>query len=325
MIERYRVSFAYLVPPMLVVLAGHPAVDQYDLSSLEYMLCGGAPLGAQLIKQVSGVSPYAILQDDTDARVQVKTRLTSQRAPGARSELDSAVYGSTETSTGVTILDLADADRKAGSVGSLVPNLEVRLVVCVSVDGAGASSTANLDAEPGQPGELWVRGPTIMKGYLRNARATEEALTPDGWFKTGDVLTRDEEGFFFVVDRVKELIKYKAFQVPPAELEAVLLTHPDIADAAVIGVESVEQATELPRAYIVHARPHELKSPSAKEAFSASVREWIKSHVAKHKYLRGGVVLVDAVPKSTSGKILRRELRELAKSDSANGKVQTKL
>jgi len=160
-----------------------------------------------------------------------------------------------------------------------------------------------------------------MKGYLNNPTATKDAITPDGWFKTGDIAVRDVDGYYYIVDRRKELIKYKGFQVPPAELENVLLTHPDIADAAVIAIESVQEATELPRAYIVHAHPDKVTTAKAKLDFTNSVAKWMESKVARHKYLRGGIVIIDAVPKSAAGKILRRELRELAKQETARGEL----
>ncbi|KAF7326085.1 Amp binding protein [Mycena kentingensis (nom. inval.)] len=226
----------------------------------------------------------------------------------------------TELSPTTHILPIADSVRKMGSIGTLLPNLRARLV-----------RDDETDVADGEPGELWIHGPTVMKGYLNNAAATLDCVTPDGWFKTGDVAIRDGEGFYYIVDRKKELIKYKGFQgvfggvfglkmtplaVPPAELEGVLLTHPEIADAAVIGVEDTIQATELPRAYIVHAAPQNIKTPSARAAFARSVVKWMEGQVARHKFLRGGVVVIDAIPKSAAGKILRRELRELAKRES---------
>ncbi|KAJ6609065.1 AMP binding protein [Mycena sp. CBHHK59/15] len=293
-IAQYKVKFAFIVPPVLVVLARHPAVDSHDLSSLEYMLSAAAPLGGDLVKQV-------------------KQRLLAKRGPGASCIITQG-FGLTETTTGTHVLPFPDADGNVGSVGTLLSNLEARLVL---------DDDGNVDAPEGQPGELWIRGKTIMKGYLNNPEATRNTITPDGWFKTGDIVVRNPQGYYYVVDRRKELIKYKGFQVPPAELESVLLTHPEIADAAVIGVDSVEQATELPRAYVVHARPGELKSVQDKAAFARSVAKWIESKVAKHKFLRGGVAVIDIVPKSAAGKILRRELRELAKQEVARGEIDT--
>jgi acyl-CoA synthetase (AMP-forming)/AMP-acid ligase II len=285
-IEKYRVTIAFIVPPVLVVLARHPAVDQYDLSSIRMIFSGAAPLGAALSRQV--------LQ-----------RLLSKRN-GDRSVDILQGYGLTETSPTVTLMTSAHGLRKLGSVGLLLPNLEARLVL--DTDGLA-------DAKEGESGELWIRGPSVMKGYLNNPEATEETITPDKWFKTGDIAIRDKEGFYWIVDRRKELIKYKGYQVPPAELESVLLTHPEIADVAVVGVNSQKQATELPRAYIVHAQPDSVKTNAEKLVFADYIQRWIQSKVTRHKFLRGGVVVIDAIPKSAAGKILRRELRELAKEE----------
>ncbi|KAJ3496824.1 hypothetical protein NLJ89_g10432 [Agrocybe chaxingu] len=302
-LDRYKITVALVVPPILVVLARHPAVDQYDISSLGRICSGAAPLGAALSQQVidrltpkrKGLPPMVIIQG----------------------------YGLTETSPTTHLVLDKDAQRKVGSAGILLPNLEARLVV----DGDG---DGNIDAAEGERGEIWVRGPSIMKGYLNNPTATKDSITPDGWFKTGDIAYRDSDGYYFIVDRRKELIKYKGFQVPPAELESVLLTHPDIDDTAVIGVNSAREATELPRAYVVHARPDTVKTDAQKAAFAQSVVKWIEGKVARHKFLRGGVVLIDVIPKSAAGKILRRELRdrakeELAGRDPADDVVKSKL
>ncbi|KAJ7185864.1 AMP binding protein [Mycena filopes] len=293
-IEKYKAGFSFVVPPILVVLARHPAVDSYDLSSLEYVLSGAAPLGADLVKMV-------------------QKRLLSKRKPGSKFRISQG-YGLTETSPSTHWLDYDVSDSKVGSIGKLLSNLKARLV---------DDEDGKVDAALGKPGELWVQGKTVMKGYLNNVSATKNSITPDGWFKTGDVAIRDKEGYYYIVDRRKELIKYKGFQVPPAELEAVLLSHPDIADAAVIGVDDVGEATELPRAYVVHANPEKVKSAQAKAAFAKSVAKWMTTKVAKHKYLRGGVSIIDVVPKSAAGKILRRELRDLAKEELKRGEIQT--
>ncbi|KAJ7690754.1 AMP binding protein [Mycena rosella] len=295
-IEKYKATISLVVPPVLVVLARHPAVDQYDLSSMEILFSGAAPLGHSLVKSV-------------------KDRLLTKR--GGRGTLKiTQGYGLTETSPTTHLLPVADADRKMGSIGILLPNLEARLV---------DDDDGKIDAAEGQPGELWVRGKTVMKGYLNNPTATKNAITPDGWFKTGDVAIRDQDGYYYIVDRRKELIKYKGFQVPPAELENILLTHPDIADAAVIGLESVKEATELPRAYIVHANPEKVKTTQAKIEFANKVVKWMETQVARHKFLRGGVGVIDVVPKSAAGKILRRELRELAKQQAERGELGTEV
>ncbi|KAG8765782.1 hypothetical protein FRC15_006748 [Serendipita sp. 397] len=155
-----------------------------------------------------------------------------------------------------------------------------------------------------------------MKGYLNNSTATINSITPDGWFQTGDVAVIDEDGWYSIVDRKKELIKYKGFQVPPADLEAVLISHPEIVDSGVIGVYSKKHETELPRAYIVPKGGSKVfGTRREQEIFQENVAKWITSKVAKHKYLRGGVIVVEAIPKSAAGKILRKELRERAKKE----------
>ncbi|KAK0472310.1 AMP binding protein [Armillaria luteobubalina] len=293
-IERYKIKLALIVPPIMVVFARHPAVEQYDLTSLKVLISGAAPLGAALTKQVND-------------------RLRARKVNCAIVQ----GYGLTETSPMTHLLPPQDAERKMGSIGTLLPNLEARLV------------DEGVDTMEGKPGELWIRGPTIMKGYLNNVEATKEAITPDGWFLTGDVAIRDKDGFYYIVDRRKELIKYKGFQgkcsVPPAELESVLLSHPDIADAAVVGVYDAEEATELPRAYVVHAKPQKISTDIEKHAFTRDVSSWIQTKVARHKFLRGGVVVIDVVPKSAAGKILRRELRDRAKAEVGKKPAKAKL
>jgi acyl-CoA synthetase (AMP-forming)/AMP-acid ligase II len=177
-----------------------------------------------------------------------------------------------------------------GSVGYALPNTECRLV----------DPATGEDAAAGQRGELWVRGPQVMKGYLNNPQATADTIDPDGWLHTGDVAIVDEHGHYTVVDRVKELIKYKGYQVAPAELEAVLLTHPEIADAAVIGVPEEESGEELPKAFVVRT-PGSSLTPEA-------VMEFMAGRVAPHKKIRF-VEFIEAVPKSAAGKILRKELK----------------
>ncbi|KAG2109352.1 AMP binding protein [Suillus discolor] len=286
-IARYRVTIGFVVPPMLVVFARHPAIQKHDLTSLKILFSGAAPLGAELVLAV----------------------MKRMKSIGADVDILQG-YGLTETSPTVFLLPVPDASSHIGAAGVLLPNLEVRLV--------GETEGEPHTDIPGA-GEVWVRGPTIMKGYLNNPTATAEAITPDGWFKTGDICVRDKDGFFTIVDRRKELIKYKGFQVPPAELESVLLQHAEIADAAVIGIESKEEATELPRAYITPSRP---LSPQEASSFALGVQNWVSQRVASHKQLRGGVVIIDKVPKSAAGKILRRELRERAKTDVAVGQLK---
>jgi 4-coumarate--CoA ligase len=181
---------------------------------------------------------------------------------------------------------------KPGSVGVTVASAETLIVDPATQEPLG------IDAD----GEVWVRGPMVMKGYLNNPAATAATIDDDGWLHTGDVGHIDADGHLYVVDRLKELIKYKGFQVPPAELEALLLNHPKIADAAVIGLPD-DEAGELPAAYVV-LRPDV-------EATAEEIQAWVAGQVASYKQIRR-LTFIDAVPKSASGKILRRVLRDQA-------------
>jgi acyl-CoA synthetase (AMP-forming)/AMP-acid ligase II len=174
-------------------------------------------------------------------------------------------------------------------VGPLVPNTECRIV-----DVATGS-----DLGPNEDGELLIRGPQVMSGYLNQPGATAATLDGGGWLHTGDIGRVDAEGYFKVVDRAKELIKYKGYQVPPAELEAVLLTHPGVADAAVIGVPD-DEAGEIPKAFVV------LKAAATTPE---EIMAFVAERVAPYKRIRL-VEMIDAIPKSPSGKILRRLLKE---------------
>jgi 4-coumarate--CoA ligase len=178
---------------------------------------------------------------------------------------------------------------------------------------------AGEEVPAGETGELWIKGPNIFMGYLNNEEGTKNALTEDGYFKTGDVGHQDTEGNFYITDRVKELIKYKGFQVPPAELEGILIGHEDVDDVAVIGIQDHAQATEVPRAYIVPR-----KGLEAGKDLEAKIVKWLEKKVASHKRLRGGVRFVDEVPKSASGKILRRVLKAQAAEEEKKG-VKAKL
>ncbi|GAA5823842.1 hypothetical protein JCM11251_003318 [Rhodosporidiobolus azoricus] len=261
-IQKYKISTALIVPPIALALAKHPIVDKYDLSSLRFILSGAAPLSANLQQAVAA-------------------RLKTKVVQG---------LGMTETSCVSMIPDISRVV-KPGSVGKLLSTMEARLV---DEDGQ--------DAQEGESGELWVRGPNVMLRYHRNEAATKETITEDGWLKTGDICERDSDGHYFV-----------RFQVPPAELEGVLLTCPLVDDAAVIGIWFEEQATELPRAYIVPNAQH-AKSPTLTE----DIAKYVEERLAAHKRLRGGVVVVDVIPKSPSGKILKKDLRTLAAKEAGS-------
>jgi len=258
-IQEHGVTRAYVVPPIALALARHPAVDQFDTSSLRFVMSGAAPLGPEL---------------EDECKQRLECRVTQG-------------YGMTETSP-VTHTIPFDGDPRPGSIGPALPSTECRIVVLEE----------DRDAEPGERGELWIRGPQVMAGYLNNDEATRATIDGDGWLHTGDVAVVDEDGWFAIVDRVKELIKYKGFQVAPAELEALLVTHPAVADAAVIPVPD-EEAGEIPKAFVV------LRG----EATEDEIMEFVAEHVATYKRVRA-VEIVDEIPKSPSGKILRRVLRE---------------
>ncbi|CAM5466407.1 4-coumarate--CoA ligase family protein [Streptomyces purpurascens] len=265
-IQNHRITGLYVAPPIVLALAKHPAVARYDLSSLKYILSAAAPLDARLAAACSerlGLPPVG------------------------------QAYGMTELSPGTHVVPLdAMRDAPPGTVGKLIAGTEMRIV---SLDDPGK------DLPAGESGEILIRGPQVMKGYLGRPDATAAMIDPDGWLHTGDVGHVDDEGWLFVVDRVKELIKYKGFQVAPAELEALLLTHPGIADAAVIGRYN-DDGNEVPHAYVV-------RQPSATGLSEAEVMMFVAERVAPYKRIRH-VTFVVGVPRAASGKILRRQLRE---------------
>ncbi|MFL6283666.1 MAG: 4-coumarate--CoA ligase family protein [Pyrinomonadaceae bacterium] len=257
--QEHRVTFAHLVPPIILALTKQPCVADYDLSSLRTIFSGAAPLGSELSRDCEARLGCEVIQG----------------------------YGMTESSPATHIT--APGQGRAGSVGPCVPNMECKLVsVETGEDVVGV----------GERGEVCVRGPQVMKGYLNCPEATAQTVDAEGWLHTGDVAYADEEGYFYIVDRAKELIKYKAFQVAPAELEALLLTHPSVADAAVVPSPD-EEAGEVPKAFVVVREGHGLTE--------AEVLSFVAAHVAPHKKVRR-VEFVSQIPKSPSGKILRRLL-----------------
>ncbi|MFI5876290.1 4-coumarate--CoA ligase family protein [Streptomyces sp. NPDC051445] len=267
-IQNHRITGLYVAPPIVLALAKHPAVARYDLSSLRYVVSAAAPLDAGLATACAD-------------------RLNLPPVGQA--------YGMTELSPGTHVVPL-DSMREApaGTVGKLIAGTEMRIV---SLDDP------DKDLGVGEAGEILIRGPQIMKGYLGRPDATADMIDADGWLHTGDVGRVDADGWLFVVDRVKELIKYKGFQVAPAELEALLLTHPGIADAAVIGFYD-DDGNEVPHAHVV-------RQPTTPDLSEGEVAMYVAERVAPYKRVRR-VTFVDAVPRAASGKILRRELRERA-------------
>jgi acyl-CoA synthetase (AMP-forming)/AMP-acid ligase II len=257
-IAQYRVTNLFVVPPIMQFLAAHPLVDQYDMSTVQMVGCGAAPLSAALEEAVA-------------------RRLNCSALQG---------YGMTESSGVISVSSLDR--RRPGSSGVLLAGTDARLI--------GAES--GRDVNPGEAGELWFRGPQQFDGYLNNPEATAATITSDGWVRTGDIGRIDDDGFVYITDRLKELIKVKGFLVPPAELEALLLTHPNVADAGVVG-RADERSGEIPVAYIV---PRGELDPEA-------LKQWVADQVVEYKQL-GAVVITNEIPKNPSGKILHRILRD---------------
>ncbi|MFD8879635.1 AMP-binding protein [Corynebacterium xerosis] len=267
-IQDHKANFAFIAPPIAVALAKHPMVDEYDTSSMKTMLSGAASLKEELA-------------------LQVEQRLNLDVVQG---------YGMTEMSP-VSHLRVGDGS-PLNSIGTAVCNTEFKLV---DVDSDDLAEIPVPESGHSAAGELWVRGPQVMLGYLNNEEATNQTIVDGGWLRTGDMAELDENGNTYIVDRLKELIKYKGYQVAPAELEAVLLGHPDIADAACSGVFD-RDGEEIPKAYVV---------PQAGAELSADdVMEYVEQRVAPYKRVRA-VEFMEAIPKSATGKILRKDLKAM--------------
>lgn len=270
-IQDHAIEVSFIAPPIAVALAKHPLVDTYDTHSLTSILCGAAPL------------------DDATARL-VSDRLGCEVGQG---------YGMTELSPVSHLAPFGDGTYPGGSIGSAIPNVESRLVDPATGEDIEVPAQGESAA-----GEIWVRGPMVMKGYLNNTEATDATIVEEDWLRTGDIATYHSDGWFTVVDRLKELIKYKGYQVPPAELEALLLEHENIADAAVVGVPTAD-GEEIPKAFVVLRTD----ADGAQAELSAQeVMDYVASRVAPYKKVRE-VEFIREVPKSRTGKILRRELK----------------
>ena len=263
-VQDHKVTRGHLAPPIVLALANSPVISDYDLSSMRKAHSGAAPL-----------------DEDVAARAEKRTGIVIRQG-----------YGMTEASPGThMVFDEDFASTPAGAVGRLLPATEARIV---------NPDTGN-DVAAGSPGELLVRGPQVMRGYFGNPEATARAIT-DGWLHTGDIALADGENFY-IVDRLKELIKYKGYQVAPAELEAVLLSHPHVKDAAVIGTPHLDSG-EAPKAFVV-----------AEGIDADALMAWVAERVAPYKKIRA-VAFIDEIPKSPAGKILRRILRDAEKHDT---------
>lgn len=257
LISEHKVTDLYCVPPVLLALVNLPGLDDFDLSSLRFVMSGAAPLPLEVGRQAADKLNVTVMQG----------------------------YGMTESSpiTNVNPLDSA----REGTVGPPVADTLERVV----------SLDTGEEVPPGEVGELLVFGPQVMKGYWNNPAASEETLTEDGWLRTGDIVTADPDGYIRIHDRKKEMIKFKGYQVAPAELESVLMEHPGVKDAAVIP-KADDEAGEVPKAFVVPREPG---------LDLDEVRAFVAERVAPYKKIRY-IEAVEAIPKNPSGKILRRQL-----------------
>lgn len=270
LVQEHQPERAHLVPPIILGLQKHPIIDQYNLSSLQMIMSAAAPLSS-----------------DIEIAVQ-------QRLPNVTIKQG---WGMSELSPIGTLS--SDTNRRQGSVGQLIPSTIGKII----------NNETGQSLGPNEIGELIIKGPQVMMGYLDDPDKTLECLSPNGWLRTGDIAMYDDDGYIYITDRIKELIKVNGYPVAPAELEALLLTHPYVNDAAVIAIPD-DDSGELPRAYIVLNDDIITIIENNKDDFTLNIYEWIKERVAPYKRLKGGIVFIDIIPKSASGKILRRILKD---------------
>ena len=263
-VQTYKPNRAHLVPPIIIGLTKHPVVDNYNLSSLRMIVSAAAPLSS-----------------DTELALQQRLYGTCRVKQA---------WGMSELSPIGTYTH--DDSVRSGSVGPLVPSTFAKII----------DHTTGQTLGPNEPGELCIKGPQVMMGYLDDPDKTAECLSSGGWLRTGDIAKYDKDGYIYITDRMKELIKVNGYPVAPAELEALLLTHPNIADAAVISVPH-DETGESPRAYIVLKNENSIVTES-------EIYDWVAERVAPYKRLKGGIVLSESIPKSAAGKILRRLLKD---------------
>ncbi|KAL7033262.1 hypothetical protein ACKWTF_007522 [Chironomus riparius] len=262
-LEKHQATVLYLVPPIILFLTNFDKVTLKHTQSIKYVMSGAAPLGKSDAEKFLEKAPNASFFQG---------------------------YGLTEASP--VVLQSCLGSKNVGSVGFPSPDTEAKIIHINDPEFRGVG--------PNEPGELLVRGPQVMIGYHNNVKSTQETLTSDGWLRTGDIAYYNDKREFFITDRLKELIKVKGFQVPPAELEELLRMHPDIIDAAVIGIPN-KNTGELPRAYVVS------KNPSLTEQH---VKDYVADKVSEYKRLEGGIEFIQTVPKNATGKIMRKELKE---------------
>jgi len=276
-IVRHRITHLMVVPPQVVIFCKHPAVKGYNLSHVRYLTSAAAPLSRELMERLIDIFPNAAIGQS---------------------------YGTTESCTAINTWSLENKCDLSGSAGQLIPGITARVE---KADG----TLAEFD----EPGELVVRTPSLALGYAGNPEATKETFV-NGWLRTGDEVKMNRKGEIFVLDRIKEMLKVRGFQVAPAELEGCILDHPDVADTCVVGVPD-EYSGELPLAFVVlrfDAVSRTQNNPAAAEAIKQSIMKHVADNKAGYKRLAGGVEFVDAIPKNPSGKLLRRVLRDTARS-----------
>ncbi|KAJ9586102.1 hypothetical protein L9F63_020254, partial [Diploptera punctata] len=265
---KYRPTVLFVVPSLLLCLATHPGVTKEHLSSIEKVVCGAAPATKNLIDKF-------LHKIDKDISIRQG-------------------YGMTESSPVTLIARRGAPISKVASCGQLVPLTQAKVVDLTTGESLG----------PHQSGELWIRGPQVMLGYLNNEEATRDTIDSEGWLHTGDVAYYDEDEYFYIVDRTKELIKVKANQVSPTELENILLQMPGITDVAVVGIPDIA-AGEVPQAFVV-------RKPDAANLTEETIKQFVESKVASYKKLAGGVRFIDIIPRNHAGKVLRQQLKVLA-------------
>lgn len=265
MLSKYKPQHLFVVPPIIIFLAAHPSVSSKDLESILSIISGAAPLGASDVERFFE---------------KINREIVTMQG-----------YGMTETSPGIT-MSYPNLWRECmGSIGLCLPNTTLKVV---SIENGSTLG-------PNEKGELFVKGPQVMKGYHNNPEATKDVFQ-DGFLKTGDLVYYNEQNIVYIADRLKELIKVKAFQVAPAELEAIIRDHPLVADAAVIGIPH-PLSGEVPKAYVV--------AKSGAKINTREIQEYVAQQVAPYKKIEGGVIVLDSIPKTPSGKILRRTLRQM--------------
>jgi len=283
-IVRHRITHLLIVPPQMVLICKHPAVKNFDLSHIKFCLCGAAPVSAELTQQFMQTLPNCSMGQG---------------------------YGLTETCTSVALIPPSQRIGTIGSAGQLLPGIETRVV----------KANGQL-ALPGEPGELVVKGPSMAIGYLNNDKATKETFI-DGWIHTGDEVVIKENRELFIVDRLKEIIKVRGFQVAPAELEGHLLNHPDVADVCVVGIPD-DFSGELPLAFVVaetNAAKRLAADPQGAEKLKSTLMKHVADHKVPYKHLTD-LEFVDSVPKNPSGKLLRRVLRDKARATRTPAKAR---